>query len=442
MTSPTPNPGMNRRRALQLAGLSSVSLSLAACGKGFGGSGDSGDGKGTVTINMAWWGDATRATKTQAALDVFHRKNPGITVKTEYQDSAPYKDKLATRFAAGNPPDLMAMRVDSLREYADRGGLVDLTKHADAVDTSKLDHNVLALATVGDANYGVASGLNSIGFVVNKTMTDKYGVAIPDGNTWSWDDLGAFAKELSAKSKRAVYGTGFDLFTIANLIVFTRQRGEDFYTQDGKLGLSQGTLTAWFDLAEKMRVEGGYPPAGFWEKIGASADQSYIAKGKLASQIIPTNNFLVYQKACGGNLALLRMPGESTAKRRGQTIDTPMLWSVAAKSKHPTEALKLLNFLLNDADGATATGTTRGVPANPDVAQAIKGSLPPDDQTATSYLAGLQQLQLSPTYPYPKGSSSLSATLETIATEVEFKRQSSTDGAKAFLAAAQKALGA
>lgn len=442
MTSPTPNPGMDRRRVLQLAGLSSVSLCLAACGKGFGGSADGGDGKGTVTITMAWWGDATRAAKTQAALDVFHRKNPDITVKTEYQDSAPYKDKLATRFAAGNPPDLMAMRVDSLREYADRGGLVDLNKHTDVVDTSKLNPNVLALATVGEANYGVASGLNSIGFIVNKTMTDKYGVAVPDGNTWNWDDLGAFAKELSAKSKRAVYGTGFEVYTLANLIVFTRQRGEDFYTQDGKLGVSQDTVTAWFDLVEKMRAEGGFPPAGFFENLGASADQSYIAKGTLASQIIPTNNFLVYQKACGGNLALLRMPGESTAKRRGQSVDTPMLWSVAARSKHVTESLKLLGFLLNDVDGAKAVGTTRGVPANPDVAQAIKDSLPPDDQTATTYLAGLQQLQLPPTYPYPKGSSSLSGTLQKIATEVEFNRQSSVDGAKAFLAAAQKALGA
>jgi multiple sugar transport system substrate-binding protein len=390
---------------------------------------------------MVWWGDALRATKTQAAIDLFHSRHQGVTVKTEYQDSLPYKDKLATRFAAGDPPDLMAMRVDSLREYADRGALVDLNQHTDVVDTTRLNRNVLALATVGGANFGVAAGLNSIGFIVNKTATDKYGVAIPDGNTWSWDELGAFAKELSAKSGRKVYGTGFEVYTLANLIAFTRQRGEDFYTQDGALGLSQDTLVAWFDLVEKMRAEGGFPHAGFFEKLGASADQSYIAKGTLASQIIPTNNFLSFNKACGGNLVLLRMPGETTGKRRGQSIDTPMLWSVAAKSKHPNEALQLLNFLVNDVDGAKATGTTRGVPANPQVAEAITDSLPQDDRTATAYLVGLQKEQLPPTYPYPKGSSSLASMLEKIASEVEFKRQSSADAAKAFLAAARKALG-
>ena len=63
---------------------------------------------------------------TEAALRIFEKKNPGITVKTEYQDSAPYADKLATRFAGGNPPDVLAMANRSLLEYAQRGTLADL----------------------------------------------------------------------------------------------------------------------------------------------------------------------------------------------------------------------------------------------------------------------------------------------------------------------------
>src|SRR5690349_5606726 len=106
---------VSRRDMIRMAGLSGLGLSLAACGRGFGGGDD--DAKGdTVPLNMVWWGDATRAQKTQAALDIFQRKHSGVTVRTEFQDSAPYKDKLATRFAAGEPPDLLAMRTDSLRE--------------------------------------------------------------------------------------------------------------------------------------------------------------------------------------------------------------------------------------------------------------------------------------------------------------------------------------
>ena len=430
---------LSRREALRFAGVAGLTVGLAACGKGFGGSGDG--SSAAVTLNVVWWGDVTRATKTKAALDLFHSANPNITVKTEYQDSTPYKDKLATRFAAGNPPDLMAMRVDAVGEYAGRGVLLDLAKHADVLDQSKISDNVKAIATVGSGNYGIASGLNSIGFIVNKAVTDKYGVAIPDGDSWSWDDLATFAKQLSDKTGKKVYGTGFEVFTLANLIVFTRQRGEDFYTADGKLGLTEATLTAWFDLIENMRKQGGYPPAGFFEEMGSSASQSYIAKGTLASQIIPTNNFLSYQKACGGTLELLRMPGETQGARRGQTIDTPALWSIAEKSKHPAEALKLLNFLINDPKASKATGTTRGVPANPDVAAEVRPTLPKDDQIATDYLMGLQKESLAKSYVYPKGSSTLAATLKKIGTEVEFRRQSSADGAKGFITAARKALG-
>jgi multiple sugar transport system substrate-binding protein len=431
--------GLNRRNLLKIAGLSTVGLGLAACGKGFGG-GDE-PATGTVQLNMVWWGDATRAQKTQAALDIFQSKNAGITVKTEYQDSGPYRDKLATRFAAGDPPDLMAMRADSLREYADRGALVDLNQHKDIVDVSGLSEGAKGLAVVGDKNFGIASGLNAIGFVVNKTLTDKYGVTIPNGDTWSWADLGSFARRITEASGKKVYGTAYDPATLANLIVFTRQRGEDFYTADGGLGVSEATLVAWFEMVNRMRAEGGYPPAGFMENVGASADQSYLARGSVASQIIPTNNFLSYNKAAGGNLVLLRIPGETTSTRRGQSIDTPALWSVAAQSKHPTEALKLLNFLINDAEASKATGTTRGVPANTKVAEDIKPSLPKDDQVATDYLAGLQKETLPKSYTYPPGSSKIATAMTSIATEVEFKRQTPQQAAKAVLEAGRKALG-
>ncbi|MET7330291.1 extracellular solute-binding protein [Nonomuraea sp. NPDC005650] len=423
---------------MKLAGLSGLGLGLAACGRGFGGGGSGGGG---VQLNMVWWGDASRAQKTQAALDVFKKKNPGVTVKTEYQDSGPYKDKLATRFAAGDPPDLMMMRMDSLREYADRGALLDLNQHADAVDLSGLGESARALAVVGDKSFGVPSGLNSIGFVVNRTLTEKYGVKIPDGDTWSWQDLAAFAREISKASGKKVYGTGFEAYTLANLIVFTRQRGEDFYTPDGKLGVSEATLVAWFEMFQAMRADGGFPPAGFFEKVGGSPQQSYLAKGAIASQIIPTNNFLGYNAAAGGNLVLLRMPGETTEKRRGQSIDTPALWSVAARSKHPAETLKLLNFLINDPDASRATGTTRGVPANAKVAAEVRPSLPADDQVATDYLIGLQKEQLPRAYTYPPGSSSIATSMESIATEVEFKRQTPQQGAAALLDAGRKALG-
>ncbi|MFB9662981.1 ABC transporter substrate-binding protein [Glycomyces mayteni] len=436
----TPRRPVSRRNLMKAGGLGlAAAPALAACGRGFGGGGDDDSGDG-VTLNMVWWGDATRAEKTQAALDAFTEQNEGVTIEVEYQDSGPYQDKLATRFAAGDPPDLMAMRMDSLREYADRGALLDLAEYAGDLDLSGLSDNAATIAEVGDSTYGVPAGLNTIGFVVRKDFADQYGVAVPDGDTWSWEDLAAFAKAITDASGGEVYGTGFEAQTLANILVFTRQRGEDFFTDDDRLGVTAATVQAWFELIDGMRADGGFPPAGFFENIGGSADQSYIAQGKLASQIIPTNNFLGYNEACGGTLELLRIPGETQGARRGQSIDCPHLWSVASASKHPETALKLLDFLLNDPAASLATGTTRGVPANSEVAEEIKPSLEPDDQLATDYLIALQGEDLPRSLLYPPGGSAVFDFLDALAVEVEFGRVSPADAAAQFIEQAEGAI--
>lgn len=429
----------SRRELMKMTGLTGLGLALAACGRGFGGGGGEPSGGG-IELNMAWWGDADRAAKTQAALDLFMKQNPGIKIKTEYQDSGPYKDKLATRFAANNPPDLMMMRMDSLREYADRKALLNLNDHAGAVEQANLSQAAKDLTKVADATYGIPSGLNTIGFVINKTITDQYGVAVPDGNTWTWEDLAAFAKEISDKSGKKVHGTLVDTATMANVIVYVAQHGEEFFTADGKFGAGQATLTKWFQLFEDMRKEGGFPPAGFVETTGSSPEQSYIAKGTVASQIIPTNNFLRYNQVSGGNLQLLRIPGETSAKRRGMNIGTPALWSIAAASKHPQEALKLLNFLVNDVEAGKALKTTRGVPASSAVADAIKPSLDKDDQVATDYLIALQKESLLSVPPYPVGASAIQDALTAIAPEVEHGRVTPAEAAKKIIDEAVKAL--
>lgn len=437
---PTSGSDFNRRNLMKLSGLGLAAVpGLAACGRGFGGGGDEESGDG-VTLNMVWWGDATRAEKTQAALDIFMEANEGVEIKVEYQDSGPYQDKLATRFAANDAPDLMAMRMDSLREYADRGALLDLNEHSDDIDLSGLSDNAATLAEVDGSVFGVPAGLNTIGFVIRKDLAEQYSVAIPDGMTWAWEDLAAFAKAITDASGAEVYGTGFEAQTLANLVAFTRQRGEDFFTEAGELGVTEATVEAWFAMIDGMRQEGGFPPAGFFEEIGGGPEGSYIAQGKLASQIIPTNNFLGYNQACGGNLVLLRIPGETQGTRRGQTIDCPHLWSIASASKHPEEAIKLLDFLTNDPEASLATGTTRGVPASSAVAEEIKDSLEPDDQLATDYLIALQGEDLARSYTYPPGGSAIADFLDVIAVEVEFGRQTPADGAAQFIAEAKAAI--
>ena len=417
----------SRRTVLAAAGLT-LGLALTGCA----GSGNPAGQNGTVELNFVFWGDANRAKVTEAALRVFEEKNPGIKVKTEYQDSGPYADKLATRFAGGNPPDVLAMANRSLLEYAQRGALADL-KTLPELKLGAVPETVLSRGTVDGKLYGLATGVTTIGMVVNKTITDQAGVTIPDDKTWSWEDYARFASEVTQKTGGKVYGAGYDVATETGPILLARQRGEDFYTKDNKLGVSEKTIRDWFQYSVDLRKAGGYPPAGFFEQIGGSPAQSYLAKGTVASQIIPINNFKGYNDAVEGDLVLLRMPGETTAERRGYSADPTMLWSVAAKSKHPKEAAKLVDFLTNDSDGAAHTLTQRGVPINPEVAESITSKLGKDDKTFVDMMAAVQEDELPEAYVYPKGASVVADTLKQLTTEVEFGRISPADAAKTFL---------
>ncbi|WP_309106012.1 extracellular solute-binding protein [Arthrobacter sp.] len=417
----------SRRTVLAAAGLT-LGLALTGCA----GSGNPAGQNGTVELNFVFWGDANRAKVTEAALRVFEEKNPGVKVKTEYQDSGPYADKLATRFAGGNPPDVLAMANRSLLEYSQRGALADL-KTLPELKLDAVPETVLSRGTVDGKLYGLATGVTTIGMVVNKTITDQAGVTIPDDKTWSWEDYAKFASEVTQKTGGKVYGAGYDVATETGPILLARQRGEDFYTKDNKLGVSEETIRDWFQYSVDLRKAGGYPPAGFFEQIGGSPAQSYLAKGTVASQIIPINNFKGYNDAVEGEVVLLRIPGETTGERRGYSADPTMLWSVAAKSKHPKEAAKLVDFLTNDSDGAGHTLTQRGVPINPDVAESITSKLSKDDKTFVDMMAAIQQDELPEAYVYPKGASVVADTLKQLTTEVEFGRISPADAAKTFL---------
>ncbi|BCW61261.1 extracellular solute-binding protein [Arthrobacter sp. StoSoilB22] len=424
-TASTPIP----RRLVLGAAVVAAGLALSACGGG--GATSSGSG-GNVELNFVFWGDANRAKMTEAALRIFEKKNPGITVKTEYQDSAPYADKLATRFAGGNPPDVLAMANRSLLEYAQRGTLADL-KSFPELNLDKVPETTLSRGEVDGKLYGLATGVTTIGMVVNKTITDQAGVTIPDDKTWSWEDYAKFATEVTQKTGGKVYGAGYDVATETGPIILARQRGEDFYTKDNKLGVSEKTIEDWFQYSVDLRKSGGYPPAGFFEQIGGSPAQSYLAKGTVASQIIPINNFRGYNEAVEGEVVLLRIPGETTGERRGYSADPTMLWSIAAKSKHPKEAAKLVDFLTNDAEGAAEVLTQRGVPINPEVADAITPKLSADDKTFVDMMASIQEDDLPPAYVYPKGASVVADTLKQLTTEVEFGRISPADAAKTFM---------
>lgn len=425
--------GLTRRA---LGAVAVAAAATAGCSRFSSSSG--GGGSAGVELSFSWWGDATRAAATAAAVDTFTRKNPGITVRTDYQDAGPYQDKLATRIAAGDPPDVMAVPNRSLREYADRGALADLA--TTPVDLSRIPDGVLDLGRVDGRVHGAAAGLNTLGVALRRGPVLAAGLPLPDGDTWSWEDYEELCRAVTESTGGALHGSGYSLEAETGNIVWSRQQGQDFYAADGTLGSDAATLAGWYEMNVRMRAVGALPPPGRSDVAGAGAEQSLLALGAVASQFFPTNNFAAYQRACDGDLELLRLPGETTSTRRGMSVDCSQLWALSAQSDHPEEAALLLDFLLNDPDAYAEMMTTRGVPANPDVTAAVKADMDPDDLRATEFLEALQTEDLAPTHPYPRGASAVATEISSLAVEIEFGRVTPGEAAQRLLDVADREL--
>ncbi|NUS35415.1 MAG: extracellular solute-binding protein, partial [Pseudarthrobacter sp.] len=150
------------RRTFQL-GAAALAFSLLATGCGAtGGSGDN----GPVTLRFAWWGNEYLNAQTGKVIAAFEASHPNIKIKAEPGEWSSYWDKLATKTAANDAPDVIQMDQKYIAEYGGRGALMDLSKQG-GIDTSKLDKEALASGQYDGAQYGLSTGRNAYVLMAN-----------------------------------------------------------------------------------------------------------------------------------------------------------------------------------------------------------------------------------------------------------------------------------
>jgi multiple sugar transport system substrate-binding protein len=422
--------------------LTATMLATAACGSSSSsGSGSTGDAGEKVALRLSWWGSDSRHAYTQKLIELFQSKHPNITVQPDYSNFDDYWPKLSTAVVGGRAADVIQQDTKYLRDYGDRGAMADLTPYLGKEIANKdLDPAVAKSGEVDGKVYGIPTGVNAIALVANpKAFTDA-GVKVPDDATWTWDDLRTTAAAVTKASAKGFYGLqdpgGVDI----TLEVFAAQKGEQLYTPDGKIGISRGTLVAYYTMLRGLIDANATPPASLSVEIApAGVDRSLVGTGKGAMAEFWTNQLPALAKAAGTELTLLRLPGD--AGKPGTYYKPAMFWSLNAKSKHPKEAAQLLDFLMNDPDAAKLTLSDRGLPANLAQRTAILPALKPADQAAAAFLEKLRPtIGATPALP-PKGSGKISGTVVKKTNEqVLFKKMTPEQAADDFLAQATAAL--
>lgn len=377
---------MNRttRLAAVLAAATVSALALSACSPaGAPAGGDDATSGGDVTIRFAWWGSDARQKNTQAAIDAFEAANPGITVEAEFGDWAGYWDRLATQTAGGNTPDVMQMSDAYLAEYAGRGVLLPLGDQSE-IDQSHLDKGGVAAGEVDGTLYALQAGANYPAVLANPALFEAAGVEMPDDKTWTWDDYLATAEKLSKAGVGAVGTDSIIGDPVTN--AWLAQQGKSLFTADGKVGFGEGDLTGYFQLVSDLSTSGAAPAASvITEQMVLSPDQWGIATGKSAMGFAWSNLLTTIEGSLGSPLTLLRLPADKDAKATGEYLRGAMYYSVASTSKHPAEAAKLVDFLLNDPAAGDALLAERGLPLNTEIRAGIADKVSEPEQRLIAF---------------------------------------------------------
>lgn len=429
---------MSRRRktyggALLMAGALAFT---AACGGDDGGSGG-GDGGDQVTLRFAWWGNDTRHELTERAIDLFEQKNPDIKVEVEPSDWDSYYDRLTTQVASRETPDVFAIEIRRLGEFAGNGILGDLEG---LVDTSALNPNVLASGAVDGVQYAIPTGANAFTVTANTKVLADAGVELPDDSSWTWEEYLALSAEITEATGDGTFGTQLN-FNDAFLRIYAAQRGEELYG-DTELAVSQDTLTDWYQLTLDAIDAGATPDAARSTEIGSTGiETSLVATNTGAFGMWWSNQLSAITTGSGEEIELLRLPRVEGAATGGTFLQPTMFWTTSSSTKHSEEGAKLIDFLVNDPEAAEILGSDRGLPMNSSVLEQIRGDMPPADVASLDFIESLgDDLAEAPTAP-PSGAGDIPDMLERYGEEVIFGRMSPEEAAEALIKEANATLG-
>ncbi|GAA1536659.1 ABC-type glycerol-3-phosphate transport system substrate-binding protein [Microbacterium ginsengiterrae] len=273
---------MDRRSFLTLAGLGTLgagTVMLAACSPfaSTGSSGGGGGGGSTGPVRFAWWGGAERQRAYLSGLEAFSAET-GIEVEPEFGDYDAFQERMTTQMAARDVPHVFWIPSAAVLTYKD-AGIYRSLEDAPGLDLSIFSKEDLDLFRLGGDLDTLPKSLFSPVTRFNQTFLDEAGATMPESPTW--EQLAQFLKDYAADNPEGRKGTTYGAYHDMPFELFLRQRGEDLWTEDGRLGASADAVAEWIGWWEDLRLAGATTTIS--EQDGVSPSWSMVGDKVLAT---------------------------------------------------------------------------------------------------------------------------------------------------------------
>jgi multiple sugar transport system substrate-binding protein len=336
-----------------------------------------------VTLRVAWWGNESRAKIYNEIFDLYEQLNPHVKIVRETANYNDYYTKLAAQFAGGNPPDLLGMHMLNYGgDYVARGVLEPLDPYIEsgAIDTTDWDQAILDSGRVDGTMYGISKGVTFTSIVVNKRMLAEAGMTLPD-HTMNYEEFAQFMSELQTKLPKGVYATTDGVQWEHAIDTWVRQKGKNLMSPDGsQIGFTKDDLREFYQYWYDLTQTGAVTPASITaEYKNQPQENSTLVKGITATLITNLNQAKIYTNYMDDELDVIRWPLMADGVYKGGENLQSSAWSIAKSSKNKEEAVKLLNWFVNDIEAGKIFKAELGIPGNLKVQEALKDILHPLD---------------------------------------------------------------
>ncbi|MGE5591508.1 MAG: ABC transporter substrate-binding protein [Bacillota bacterium] len=313
---------------------------LTGCGKPSGESTPPAQGgaEQKVTLRLSGWtsGSGAEADILNSLLADFKAQNPNIDVKYEPVPDR-FKEKIQADFAANSEPDVFY--VDSFWgvDWMSKNLLLPLDDYiAKAnVNVADFEPSLLRAFQFGGKTYGLPKGYSPLGLFYNKDLFAKANIAEPPK---TWEELRADAKKLTSGSVKGL------------VLSYDHARFMPFVWMAGGTPISADKTNITINSPEAVTALDYYTGLITKDKVAATPKDlgaewagDAFAKGTAAMALeghwmLPFLN----EKKVAFSWGVAELP--AGPKARSNFVFT-VSYSISARSKHPEEAFKLVNFL-------------------------------------------------------------------------------------------------
>ncbi|MDR0644807.1 MAG: extracellular solute-binding protein [Treponema sp.] len=339
-------------------------------------------------IRWAYWGSESRVKRSQEAIELYRANNSLVLVNPEVSGgTGDHFTKVDTQLAGGAGPDIIQMG-GNIVDYVKRGVLLPLDQFAGSVlDTQVIDPSALESGMVNGQLYGVSTGVTMPALVYNKSLIERSGASLPKISQ-TYAEFRDYLMALKEKLPEGVYpmqDIGAQTSNSTPFGYWLRYNGTPLYLEEtNSTAMTAVDAKKYLDLFQDYRDNGLIPPpdvsAGYAE---TNADTSALIAGKVAISYCWTNQLAGLQAATQDELDLMEFPGASVTKALWPAPS--QFYTVNKDSKSPEEAVRFINFLVNDADAAKVLGNDRGASASAIARSA--GASDPVDQKVLDFLS-------------------------------------------------------